>query len=60
MRGIDEPYLGERRVSQGRDHKRYFPDRGRAFYFDWNALKGTRDVGSAQPMRGLGLHKLDR
>ena len=29
-------------------------------HFDWNALKGTRDVGSAQPMRGLGLHKLDR
>jgi len=36
-----------------------FPDRGRAFHFDWNALKGARDLGNAQPMRGLGLRKLD-
>ena len=60
MRGNDEPSLGERRVPYGHDHERYFPDRGRALHFDWNALKGTRDVGSAQSMRGLGLHKLDR
>jgi hypothetical protein len=40
-------------------HKRHFPDRGRAFHFDWNALKGARDLGNAQPMRGLGLRKLD-
>ena len=60
MRGIDEPYLGERRVPYGRDHERYFPDRGRALHFGWSALKGTRDVGSEQPMRVLGLHKLDR
>jgi hypothetical protein len=25
-----------------------------------NDLKGARDLGNAQPMRGLGLHKLDR
>jgi hypothetical protein len=24
-----------------------------------NALKGTRDLGNARPMRGLGLRKLD-
>jgi hypothetical protein len=35
----------------GRDHERHFPDRGRAFHFDWNALKGARDLGNAQPMR---------
>ena len=29
------------------------------FHFDWNALKGARDLGSAQPVRGLGLRKLD-
>jgi len=52
MRGIHEPSIGERRVPYGRDHERHFPDRGRALHFDWNALKGTRDVGSAQPMRG--------
>jgi len=28
------------------------------FHFDWNALKGARDLGNAQPMRGLGLRKL--
>jgi len=38
-RGIHEPSLGERRVPYGRDHERHFPDRGRAFHFDWNALK---------------------
>ena len=43
MRGIHEPSLGERRVPYGRDHERHFPDRGRAFHFDWNALKGARD-----------------
>ena len=59
MRGIHDPSLGERRVPYGRDHERHFPDRGRAFHFDWNALKGARDLGNAQPMRGLGLHKLD-
>ena len=53
MRGIHEPSIGERRVPYGRDHERHFPDRGRALHFDWNALKGARDVGSAQPMRGL-------
>ena len=55
MRGIHEPSLGERRVPYGRDHERHFPDRGRAFHFDWNALKGARDLGNAQPMRSLGL-----
>jgi hypothetical protein len=59
MRGIHEPSLGERRVPYGRDHERHFPDRGRAFHFDWIALKGARDLGNAQPMRGLGRHKLD-
>ena len=39
MRGIDEPSLGERRVPYGRDHERYFPDRGRALHFGWSALK---------------------
>jgi len=57
--GIHEPSLGERRVPYGRDHERHFPDRGRAFHFDWNALKGARDLGNAQPMRGLGLRTLD-
>ena len=50
-RGIHEPSLGERRVPYGRDHERHFPDRGRAFHFDWNALKGARDLDNAQPMR---------
>ena len=59
MRGIHEPSFGERRVPYGRDHKRHFPGRGRAFHFDWNALKGARDLGNAEPMRGLGLRKLD-
>ena len=58
-RGIHAPSLGERRVPYGRDHERHFPDRGRAFHFEWNALKGARDLGNAQPMRGLGLRKLD-
>ena len=32
--------------------ERHFPDRGRAFHFDWNALKGqARILGKAQPMR---------
>ena len=39
MRGIDEPSLGARRVPYGRDHERYFPDRGRALHFGWSALK---------------------
>ena len=60
MRGIHEPSLGERRVPYGHDHERHFPDRGRALHFDWNDLKGARDLSNAQPMRGLGLHKLDR
>ena len=59
MRGIHDPSLGERRVPYGRDHERHFPDRGRAFHFDWNALKGALDLGNAQLMRGLGLRKLD-
>ena len=59
MRGIDEPSLAERRIPYGCDHERHLPDRGRAFHFDWNALKGARDLGNAQPMRGLGLRKLD-
>ncbi len=59
MRCIHEPSLAERRVPYGRDHERHFPDRGRAFHFDWNALKGARDLGNTQPMRGLGLRKLD-
>jgi hypothetical protein len=59
MRGIHEPSLGERRVPYGRDHECHFPDRGRAFHFDWNALKGALDLGNAQLMRGLGLRKLD-
>ena len=58
MRGIHELTLAERRVAYGRDHERYFPDRGRALHFGWNTLKGARDLGRAQPMRGLGL-KLD-
>jgi hypothetical protein len=53
MRGIHGPSLGERRVPYGRDHERHAPDRGRAFHFDWNTLNGARDLGSAQPMRGL-------
>ena len=59
MRGIDEPSLGERRVPYGRDHERYFPDRGRALHFGWSALKGARDLGKRAADRGLGLHKLD-
>ena len=59
MRGIDEPSLAERRIPYGRDHERHLPDRGRAFHFDWNALKGALDLGNAQLMRGLGLRKLD-
>ena len=59
MGGILESSLGERRVSYGRDHERHFPDRGRAFHSDWYALKGARDLGNPQPMRGLGLRKLD-
>jgi len=65
MRGIHELTLAERRVPYGRDHERHLPFRGRAFHFGWNALnfgwnalKGARDLGNAQPMRGLGL-KLD-
>jgi hypothetical protein len=58
-RGIHEPSLGERRVPYGRDHERHFPDRGRAFHFDWNTLKGARYPANAQPMRGPGLRKLD-
>ena len=30
-----------------------------AFHVDWNVLKGARDLGKPQPMRGLGLRKLD-
>ena len=59
MRGIHELTLAERRVPYGRDHERHLPFRGRAFHFGWNALKGARDLGNAQPMRGLGLRKLD-
>ena len=59
MRGIHELSLGERRVPYGRDHERHFPDRVRDFHLDWNALKGARDLGNAQPMRDLGLRKLD-
>src|SRR5260221_2633011 len=51
-RGIHEPSLGERRVPYGRDHERHFPDRGRAFHFDWNALKGARDVASGTSVIG--------
>ena len=51
--------LGERRVPYSRDNERHFPDRGRAFHFDWNALKEARDLGNAQPIRSLGLRKLD-
>jgi hypothetical protein len=59
MRGIHDPSLGERRIPYGRDHERHFPDGGRVFHFDWNALKGALDLGNAQLMRGLGLRKLD-
>jgi hypothetical protein len=59
MRGIDEPSLGGRRVPYGRDHERYFPDRGRALHFGWSALKGARDLCNPQPMRGLGFSMLD-
>ena len=51
MRGIHESSLGERRVPYGRDHEHHFPDRGRAFHFDWNALKGARDLGRAMRSR---------
>ena len=51
MRGIHGPSPGERRVPYSRDHERHFPDRGRAFPFDWNALKGARDLGNTQPLR---------
>jgi hypothetical protein len=57
--GIHEPSLGERRFPYGCDHERLFPGRGRAFHLGWNALKGARDLGNAQSMRGLGLRKLD-
>jgi hypothetical protein len=56
MRGNHEPSLGERCVPHDRGHERYFPDRGRAFHFDWNALKGVRNLDNTQPMRGLALH----
>jgi hypothetical protein len=46
-------------VPYGRYHEHHFPDRGRVLHFDWNVLKGTRHLGNAQPMRGLGLRKLD-
>ena len=59
MRGIDEPSLGERRVPYGRDHERYFPDRGRALHFGWSALKGAHDLCNPQLTRGLELRKLD-
>ena len=59
MRGIHEPSLSERRVPYGRDHERHFPGRGRAFHFDWNALKRALVLGIAQLMRGLGLRKFD-
>ena len=59
MRGIDEPYLGERRVPYGRDHERYLPDRGRALHFGWSALKGAHDLCNPQLTRGLELRKLD-
>jgi hypothetical protein len=29
------------------------------FIFDWNALRGARDLGNARLMLGLGRHKLD-
>jgi len=58
MRGIYEPSLGERRVPYGRDHERYFPDRGRALHFGWSALKGAHDLCNPQLTRGLGLRKL--
>jgi hypothetical protein len=57
MRGIMSPLLAEQRVPYGRDHERHFPDRGRAFHFDWNTLKGPRDIGIVQPMRSLGLDR---
>jgi len=47
MRGIHELSLGKRRVPYGRDHERHFPDRGRDFHLDWNAVKGARDLGNA-------------
>ena len=59
MRGIDEPSLGERRVPYGRDHERYFPDRGRALHFGRSALKGAHDLRNPQLTRGLGLGELD-
>jgi hypothetical protein len=59
MRGIHEQSLGERRVPYGRNHERHFPDRGRAFHFAGNALKGACDLGKRAADRGLGLHKFD-
>ena len=55
MRGIHEPSLGERRVPYGRDHERHFPDRDRSFHLDWNDLKESRALGSAQPMRSSSI-----
>ena len=52
MRGIHELTLAERRVPYGRDHERHLSFGGPAFHFGWNALKGARDLGNAQPMRG--------
>ena len=59
MRGIDEPSLGARRVPYGRDHERYFPDRGRALHFGWSALKGAHDLVQPAADASLGLRKLD-
>lgn len=56
MRGIHEPSLGERRVPYGRDHERYFPDRGRVLHFVRNALKGARDLRNAVDARSRIQH----
>ena len=45
MRVIHDLSLGERRVPYSRDHGRHFPNRGRAFHFDWNALKKSARSG---------------
>jgi len=42
------------------NHERHFPDRGRVFFILIECrLKGARDLGNAQPMRGLGHPQLD-
>jgi hypothetical protein len=47
--------IGGRRVPNGRHRERRFPDRDRSFHLDWNDLKESRALGSAQPMRSFSF-----